>query len=125
MDYSDPFPIGMLSAATLINTVSTPVPLNNTRQHFHLITIKQGTTAGKVAVEAAPASDFAGTWDELMSWDVASDAALVTALGSADVVLSISLPGPSGFVRHRVATAITGGATHTVTSSMRRIQLGG
>lgn len=125
MDYSDPFLISQLTAATLINTASTPIPCNNARQHFHQVTIKKDTTAGKFIIETAPTYNFAGTWDELASWDVASDSDLVTALGLADVVKSITLPGPSGFVRHRVATAFTGGADHTVTSSMRRIQIGG
>lgn len=125
MDFSDPFPLPQLTGATSINTASTPIPCNNTRQHFHQVIIKKDTTAGKFVIETAPAQDFAGSWDELASWDVASDSDLSTALGSADVVRSITLPGPSGFVRHRIATAFTGGATHTVTSSMRRIQIGG
>jgi hypothetical protein len=125
MDYSDPFLIDQLSAAATLNTASTPVPCNNARQHFHEVTFKQGVTAGKVVVEVAPVQDFAGTWDELASWDVARDADLSTALGSGDAVRSISLPGPSGFVRHRIATAITGGGSPSVTSKMRRIQIAG
>ena len=131
-DYTDPVLIPMLTAATLINTVSDPVPLNNCRQHWHSVKIRGATTAGVWVVEIAPERDFAGLWEPILSMDIAAEIAASTAgdgvftaqLAAGDVERQISWPGPGGFVRHRIPTAITGGANHTITSVMRRIMLG-
>jgi len=122
-DYSDPFLIPQLSTATTLNTSSTPVPCNNARRHFHEVRFKQGATVGKVVVETAPTPDFAGTWDELESWDVSRDMDLFNEVAAGDAVRTTTLYGPSGFVRHRVAIAPDGGSS--ITSSMRRILIGG
>lgn len=128
-EYTDPIDIPMLTDATLINTTSDPVPLNNTRQFWGGFTIKAGTTAGVLVWEVARYRDFAGTWDILDSFDIAAtiaaDAAFATAIGAGDVYKQITTyPGGNGFVRHRLSTAVTGGATHTLSSTIRR-KMGG
>jgi len=125
-EYFDPIYIVMLTDATLINSVSAAVPLNNTKEHWGVVKIAQATTAGVFVAELAGERDFGGTWDQIFSVDIAAqiaaDAAFAAALIAGDVELQIPpYPGPGGFIRHRVPTAITGGATHTVNSKMRRL----
>lgn len=107
MAKTDAFLIPMLAGASSLNATSDPVPLNNAIQHWHGADFGAGCSAGKVAVEWASTRDFAGTWDILTEFDFADN-------GNH----SISLPGPGGFVRHRVSDAIVGG---TASSKCRRM----
>lgn len=124
-DFTDAFPIPLLTAASADETTSDAIPIGNCKQHAHTLTIKKDTTAGRVVVEIGPTQNFAGTWDVIFDMNLATDADLATALLAADVSRQISWPGPgTGFVRHRIDAALTGGANHSVTSTMRRIQAG-
>jgi len=109
---ADPFPLPMLTAATALNAVSDPVPLNDTRKHAHGVVFGTGVTAGTVVVETASDRNYAGTWEVLATY---ASGGAPAQLGSKD-----SYEGPLiGFVRHRVSVALVGGS---VTSTMRRLR---
>lgn len=108
-EYTDAIPIPMLVNATVDETTSDPVPLNNSRESYHSVQIATGTTSGVVKVETAPTRDFAGTWLEQMSVDL-----------STEPIKELRLEGVRGFVRHRISTVVAGGATPGVSSWVRR-----
>lgn len=110
-DYADKVP--MLVAASVDETTSDPVPLNNTRQHWHGVEFAVGVTSGVVIVETAPTRNFAGAWKELLSVDA-----------SANMQDDITFPGLGGFVRHRISTVVAGGGSPSVSSWCKRIQIG-
>lgn len=74
-----------------------------------------GVTAGVVVLEHSAVSGYAGTWALLDSEDFS-----VSPLGSATKAI-FTYPGPLGFVRPRIATTFSGGATPTVTVRAKRM----
>lgn len=112
-DYVDPFAIPMLTNALTDETTSDPVPLNNTRKHWHGVEFATGVTSGVVVVEVAPTRDYGGTWTAKLTVDA-----------SSKLTDEAVLDGPGGFVRHRISTVVAGGGDPKVTSTMRRTQMG-
>lgn len=61
-------------------------------------------SAGKIQIESATTADFSGTWSPIVA-----EQTLVT-----DKCLTVVYSGPLLWVRARVSTNVTGGATATV-----------
>lgn len=106
-DHMDAIKIPMLVAASANQATSSPVALNNSKQHYHGVQFDPATASGVVKVETAPTKDWSGAWTEILSVDA-----------TVDKMAEISFPGPGGFVRHRVSTVLAGG---TVSSWTRRL----
>ncbi len=93
-----------LSAAT--TGTGTEKAFNDCRQVAWDL-IGAGTiSGGTVKIESAPTSGYAGTWNELDSFDA-------TAV-TGGATLHNNYPGPLAFVRARVSSNITGGGTISV-----------
>lgn len=116
MAVTDPIRIPMLTAAATDETTSQAVPLNNAMQHEHQIVMTQGASAGVVVVEKVPSKTFAGIGEVIFTMD-ATETDIASELSSGPAMRSISYPGPGGFIRHRITTAMSGG---TATSTMLR-----
>lgn len=107
----DSFPLPMLVAQTALNAVSDPVPLGNSRKHWHSAVFGAGVSAGTVIVETANDRNYAGTWEVI--------ATLASGGAPSSQGANVSYEGPLGFVRHRISVAIVGGTVSTFTRRLR------
>lgn len=93
--------ITLLSAVT--TGTSSAIPFQQFRTLGGSVVASGTVSGGAVIFESAPTKDYAGTWSEVFSITPASDANVTDAAAVA-----------ANFVRARVTSNITGGATITV-----------
>lgn len=68
-----------------------------------------GVTAGVVVLEAAPAQDYTGTWNALVTLNV-------TGAGTPPSIQASAVEVVGLFVRARVTTTVSGGGSPSVTA---------
>lgn len=102
----------VLDAAT---GTGTEVALGGANQVAVECEASSGVTAGVVVLEHSAVSGYAGTWAPLDSKDFS-----IAPLGSATKSF-FTYPGPLGFIRPRITTTFSGGATPKVTVRIKRM----
>jgi len=95
--------------------VGTEIQLGGATQVAVEYEIASGTTAGVVVLEHSAVSGYTGTWANLDTQTVGSS---FTTAPSKTV---FTYPGPLGFIRARVTTTFSGGATPSVVVRVKRM----
>ena len=103
-------PLGPVTSGT-----GTEVQLGGATQVAVEYEISTGTTAGVVVLEHSAVSGYTGTWAELDSETVG------TSFATAPSKVVFTYPGPLGFIRPRVTTTFSGGATPRITVRVKRM----
>lgn len=107
-------PLIGLSAASVDETKSAPVPLNTASQVGGTLEWGTGCTSGKVVFEIARLQDYTGTWEAIFSSDFVAN-----SVPAAPSTQSFTYPGPfAGFGRWRIDTVIGGGTVTTYTQKL-------
>lgn len=99
----------LLAAQATNGTTATPISVKGWDRIGMTVEWGSSTSAGVVRFEAAYTSDYAGTWQELVT----------VTHAAADTVIISAVDICHKFVRARITTGVTGGTVNAYLSRMK------